>query len=94
VREQFKEVALTGKTLVNRAVFQEFFTRIDGTDEFTHTVSGFDFHAQLDGQGPLVFYDVGRKVFDPETGEIVFRAGRTNIPEGPEADAVFCAAVA
>jgi hypothetical protein len=86
--------SVTGKTLVNRAVFQEFYTRIDGTDEFTHAVSGFDFHAQLDGRGPLVFYDVGRKVFDPETGEIVFRAGRTNIPEGPEAEAVFCAAVA
>jgi hypothetical protein len=33
-------------------------------------------------------------VFDPETGEIVFRAGQTDIPEGPEADAVFCAALA
>jgi hypothetical protein len=87
--------SVTGKTLVNRAVFQEFFRRIDGTDEFTHTVSGFDFHSQVDGRGPLVFYDVGRKVFDPVTGEIVFRAGRTNIPEeGSEAEAAFCAAVA
>jgi hypothetical protein len=86
--------SVTGKTVVNRAVFTEIFTRIDGTDEFTHTVSGFDFHGQVDGIGPLVLQDVGRKGFDPETEEIVFRAGHTNIPEGPEAEAVFCAAVA
>jgi hypothetical protein len=87
--------SVTGKTVVNRAVFQNFFTRIDGTDRFTHTVSGFDFHGQVDGRGPILLQDVGRKVFDPDTGEIVFRAGHTNIPEDPEeAEAVFCAAVA
>jgi hypothetical protein len=85
--------SVTGKTVVSRAVFTDFFTRIDGTDEFTHTVSGFDFHGQVEGAGRLVFQDVGRKVYDPETGEVVFRAGHTNIPEGPEAEAVFCAAV-
>jgi hypothetical protein len=86
--------SVTGKTVVNRAVFQDIFTRIAGTDRFTHTVSGFDFHGQVDGRGPILLQDVGRKVFDPDTGEIVFRAGHTNIPEGPEAEAVFCAAVA
>jgi hypothetical protein len=85
--------SVTGKTVVNRGVFQDFFRRIDGTDEFTHSVVGFDFHGKVAGRGPLVLRDVGRKVFDPETGEIVFRAGQTNIPEGPEADAVFCAAL-
>ena len=85
--------SVTGKTLVNSAVFQDFFRRIDGTDEFTHSVSGFDFHVKVAGRGPLVFRDVGRKVFDPETGEIVFRAGQTNVPEGPEADEAFCAAL-
>jgi hypothetical protein len=86
--------SVTDKTVVSRINFTDFFTRIDGTDEFTHTVSGFDFHGQGAGIGPIVLQDVGRKVFDPETGEIVFRAGHTNIPEGPEAEAVFCAAVA
>src|SRR5215218_3099685 len=83
--------SVTGKTVVNRGVFQDFFRRIDGTDEFTHSVVGFDFQGKVDGRGPLVLRGVGRKVFDPETGEIVFHAGRTNIPDGPEADAVFCA---
>ena len=89
--------SVTGKTVVNRGVFQDFFTRIDGTDEFTHTVSGYQFQGKVDGRGPLVYQDVGRKVFviDPETGEetVVFRTGHTTLPEGPEADAVFCAAL-
>jgi hypothetical protein len=90
--------SVTGKTVVNRGVFQDFFRRIRGTDEFTHTVSGFDFQGKVDGRGPLVFQDVGRKVlvFDPETGEetIVSRSGHTTLPEGSEAEGVFCAAVA
>jgi hypothetical protein len=68
------------------------------TADFTHTVSGFDFQGKVDGRGPVVFQDVGRKVlvFDPETEEetIVFRACHTTLPEGPEAEAVFCAALA
>jgi hypothetical protein len=97
IRGRVKETltnSVTGKTLVNRGVFQDFFRRIDGTDEFVHSVVGFDFQGKVDGRGPVVFRDVGRKVFDPETGEIVFRAGQTNIPEGPEAEALFCAALA
>jgi hypothetical protein len=89
--------SVTGKYLVNRGVFQDFFTRIQGTDEFRHTVSGFDFQGKVAGRGPLIFQDVGRKVFafNPETGEeeVVFRTGHTTFPEGSEAEAVFCAAV-
>jgi hypothetical protein len=85
--------SVTGKTVVNRGVFQDFFRRIEGTDEFTHSVVGFDFQGKVAGRGPLVFWDVGRKVFDPATGEIVFRSGRTNLVEGPEVEAVFCAAL-
>jgi hypothetical protein len=85
--------SVTGKTVVNRGVFQDFFRRIEGSDDFTHSVVGFDFQGKVAGRGPLVFWDVGRKVFDPETGEIVFRAGRTNLVEGPEVEAVFCAAL-
>jgi hypothetical protein len=83
--------SVTGKTVVNTGVFQDFFRRIDGTDEFTHSVVGFDFQGKVAGRGPLVFWDVGRKVFDPETGEIVFRSGRTSLAEGPEGEALFCA---
>jgi hypothetical protein len=87
--------SVTGKTIVNRGVFQDFFRRIDGTRDFTHSVVGFDFQGKVGGRGPLVFQEVGRKVFDPETGELVFRAGHTNIPEDPEeAEALFCAALA
>jgi len=85
--------SVTGKTVVNRGVFQDFFRRIEGTDDFRHSVVGFDFQGKVAGRGPLVFWDVGRKVFDPETGEIVFHAGRTNLVEGPEVEAVFCAAL-
>ena len=31
------------------------FHRIDGTDEFTHTVSGYDVQGKVDGRGPVVF---------------------------------------
>jgi hypothetical protein len=85
--------SVTGRTVVNTGVFQDFLKRIDGTDEFTHTVSGFDFQGKADGRGPILFRDVGRKVFDPETGELVSRTGHTNIPDGPKAEAVFCAAL-
>jgi hypothetical protein len=90
--------SVTGKTVVNRGVFQDFFRRIRGTDEFTHTVSGFDFQGKVEGRGPLVFQVVGRKVvvFDPETGEetIVSPVGHDTLSDGTEAEAVFCASVA
>jgi hypothetical protein len=54
--------------LVDRGVFQDFLRRIDGTDEVTHSVSGFDFQGKVAGRGPLVFQDVGRKVFDLRPG--------------------------
>ena len=89
--------SVTGKTVVNRGVFQDFFTRIRGTDEFRHTVSGFDFQMKVAGRGPLLLQDVGRKVYalNPETGEeeVVFHAGHTTLPEGLEVDAVLCAAL-
>jgi hypothetical protein len=89
--------SVTGKTVINQGVFQDFFTRVDGTDEFIHTVNGFDFKGKVEGHGPLVFQEVGRKVFvtDPQTGEetVVFQTGHDTLPEGSGAEAVFCAAV-
>jgi hypothetical protein len=80
---------VTGKTVVNRGVFQELFTRIRGTDEFTHSLTGFRFMGTSPGEG-LVLQDVGRIVYSPEH-EILFQAGQHHVPESPE---VFCAALA
>jgi hypothetical protein len=100
VRGRITEVAtnsVTGKFTTNRGVFQDFFTRIDGTDDFIHTVSGFDFLGKVGGHGPIVFQEVGRKVLetDPETGEeiLVSQVGHDTLPDGPAAEAVFCAAL-
>jgi hypothetical protein len=83
--------SVTGKTLVNRGVFQELGTRIDGTDEFTEALVGFRFMGTSPGEG-LVLQDVGRIVFSPDEEEILFLAGQHNVPdEGFEA--VLCAAL-
>ncbi len=90
--------SVTGKTLINRGVFQDFFRRIPGTGEFTHAVSGFDFQGKVAGRGPVLFQEVGRKVFaiDPESGEetLVSSSGHTTLGEGSEGEAAFCAALA
>lgn len=83
----------TGKTLVNRGVFQQVFTRIGGTDEFTHSLVGFRFMGTSPGQG-LVLQDVGRIEYSPDEEEILFIAGHHfDIPGGPDVDALFCAAL-
>src|SRR5215208_578592 len=82
--------SVTGKTVVNRGVFQDFFRRVDGTDEFTHSVVGFDFQGKVAGRGPVVFQEVGRKVFGPDGETIVFSAGHSTLPEG-DPEALFCA---
>jgi len=81
--------SVTGKTVVNRGVFQEVGTRVDGTDEFTTTLVGFQFMGTSPGEG-LVLQDVGRTVLSPE-GEIVFVAGQHKVRDA-EAEA-FCAAL-
>jgi hypothetical protein len=72
--------SVTGESLTNRGDFMDTFTRIDGTDDFTHTVVGFDFMAALPGEG-LVLQQVGRTVFSLDGEEIVFFAGQSNISE-------------
>lgn len=84
--------SVTGKTVVNRGVFQELGTRIDGTDEFTEALVGFRFMGTSPGEG-LVLQDVGRIVYSGDEEEIVFLAGQHHVPDGPEAEAVFCAAL-
>jgi hypothetical protein len=83
--------SVTGKTLVNHGVWQEFHTRIDGTDEFRQSVSGFDFKATSPGAG-LVLAEIGRKVYSLSGEQVVFQAGQ-DLPDGPAIEAVFCAAV-
>jgi hypothetical protein len=83
----------TGQMLVNRGVFQQVFTRIDGTDEFTHSLVGFRFMGTSPGQG-LVLQDVGRIEYSPDEEEILFIAGHHfDIPGGPDVGALFCAAL-
>jgi hypothetical protein len=84
---------VTGKTVTNRGVFKDTNTRIDDTEQFRHTVVGFDFIATYPGEG-LLLQSVGRKVFSIDGDELVFSAGQDNLPEGPEANALFCAALA
>jgi hypothetical protein len=84
--------SVTGKTLVNHGVFQDTFTRIDDTDEFTHTVVGYDFKATSPGEG-LVLADIGRKIYAPDGEHFVFEAGQHDMPQGPAIEAVFCAAL-
>jgi hypothetical protein len=83
----------TGKTVVNRGRFQQVFTRIDGTDEFTHSLVGFRFMGTSPGEG-LVLQDVGRIEYSPDEEEILFIAGHHfDVPGGPDAEALFCAAL-
>jgi hypothetical protein len=83
---------VTGKTVVNRGVFQELFTRIDGTDEFTHSLTGFRFMGTSPGED-LVLQDVGRIEYVGDEEDIVFLAGQHHVPD-PGGEAVFCAALA
>jgi hypothetical protein len=84
--------SVTGKTVVNRGEFQEIFTRIDGTDEFSHALVGFRFMGTSPGEG-LVLQDVGRIVYSPDEEEILFLAGQHKVPD-PGGEVVFCAALA
>jgi hypothetical protein len=94
VRQRVRDVftnSVTGKTVVNRGVFQETFTRIEGTDDFTATVTGFRFMGTFPAEG-LVLQDVGRFEESPD-GEILFVAGQHDLlPESAE-PAVICAAL-
>jgi hypothetical protein len=83
----------TGKTLVNRGVFQQVFTRIDGTDEFTHSLVGFRFMGTLPGLG-VVLQDVGRIEYSPDEEEILFISGQHfDVPGGSDAGTLLCAAL-
>jgi hypothetical protein len=82
---------VSGKTVVNRGVFQELFVRIDGTDEFTHSLTGFRFIGTTPGRG-LVLQDVGRIEYRGDEEEVIFLAGQHHVPDGP--GEVFCAALA
>ena len=70
---------VTGKTVTNRGVFKDTFTRIDDTEQFRHTVVGFDFIATYPREG-LLLQSVGRKVFSVDGEELVFSAGQGQSP--------------
>jgi hypothetical protein len=90
VRDVFTN-SVTGKTVVNRGVFQETFTPIEGTEDFTATVTGFRFMGTFPGEG-LVLQDVGRFEESPD-GEILFVAGQHDLLTEAAEPAVICAAL-
>lgn len=84
--------SVSGKTLVNRGVFEVTFARIDDTDEFTQTIVGHIFLETSPGEG-IVLQDVGRIVFPPGTEEVtLFQAGHHIMEE--EFGDLACAALA
>lgn len=69
---------VTGKVVINRGVFNELFVRIDGTDDFSHSLVGFRFMATGPGEG-LLLQDVGRIVYSPREESILFVAGQHHV---------------
>ena len=82
--------SVTGQQVVNRGVFEEMFTRIGDTEEFSHTLVGFRYMGTAAGEG-LVLQDVGRIVYDPEHN-VVSLAGQHDTEELGE-QAALCAAL-
>ena len=80
----------TQQQVVNRGVFEEMFTRIGDTEEFSHTLVGFRYMGIAAGEG-LVLQDVGRIVYDPEHN-VVSLAGQHDAEELGEQGAL-CAAL-
>lgn len=81
---------VTEQQVVNRGVFEEMFTRIGDTEEFSHTLVGFRYMGTAAGEG-LVLQDVGRIVYDPEHN-VVSLAGQHDTEELGE-QAALCAAL-
>jgi hypothetical protein len=81
---------VTEQQVVNRGVFEEMFTRIGDTEEFSHTLVGFRYMGTAAGEG-LVLQDVGRIVYDAEHN-VVSLAGQHDIEELGE-QAALCAAL-
>jgi len=82
---------VTERQVVNRGVFEEMFTRIGNTEEFSHTLVGYRFMGTVAGEG-LGLQDVGRIVYSPEH-DVVSLAGQHDAEELGEEGAV-CAALA
>jgi hypothetical protein len=84
--------SVTGKTVVNRGVFQQLFTPMDDTDEFTHPHCWVPEQGTSKGEG-LVLRHAGRIEYSPNEEEILFIAGhRFDVP-GDDPEAVLCAAL-
>jgi len=93
VRSRARDVftnSVTGKTVINRGVFQQLFVRIGDTDEFTHSLTGYRFMATDPGRG-VVLQDVGRIEYVGVEEDIVFLAGQHHVPD--DSEDVFCAAL-
>ena len=69
---------VTGKTVINRGVFQQTFTRIGDTDQFTHTLVGYRYLATDPHEG-VVLQDVGRIEYSMDESELYFVSGQHDL---------------
>ena len=84
--------SVTGEKLLNRGTFQETFTPVEGTDEFTDTVVGHVFLATQPHHG-IVIHDSGRVIFNPDETEILFAAGHHDELIEHQFEALLCSAL-
>ena len=84
----------TGKTIIVRGEFQQTFTRVPGTDEFTLTIVGHRYMVNQPGLGVTV-QDVGRIIYaDPSEETILAMAGQHDLADQDLIGPVFCGALA
>ena len=85
---------VTGKSIVNRGVFQEVIERVPGTDEFTKEISGFRYFVNEPGLG-VTIRDVGRITYgDLEQTIVLWQAGKHDLALDAAIEPTFCAALA
>jgi hypothetical protein len=85
---------VTGKSIINRGMFQEFIERIPGTDEFTKEITGFRNFVNEPGLGVTV-RDVGRITYgDLEQTILLWQAGKHDLALDAAIEPTFCAALA
>ena len=84
----------TGKTIIVRGEFQQTYTRVPGTDEFTVTIVGHRYMVNEPGLGVTV-QEVGRIIYaDPSEETILAMAGQHDLADQDLIGPVFCGALA
>jgi hypothetical protein len=84
----------TGRSIIVRGEFQEWVTRIPGTDDFNKTITGFRYMVNEPGTG-VTIRDVGRiKYADLDQTIVSWEAGEHDLALDEQFTPVFCAALA